>query len=178
MQRLPGRGYQLAAPLELLDETAIRADWDAATRARVQSLQLDAMTTSTSDTLREQPAAAGGRMRVALAEFQRGGRGRRGRHWLSPFAAGLCLTVSWTMESPPGGFAGLSLALGVAAHGVLTDLGARGVGLKWPNDLVAADGKLGGLLLDLEGETQGPMKLVAAISSRVHKSLILPCESA
>lgn len=159
----PGRGYQLSAPIELLNADRIRASLGEAVRARLQSLQLDAITDSTSDTLRNLAAPETGRMHAALTEFQRGGRGRRGRAWLSPFGSGLCLSVSWMMPAGPGGFAGLSLALGVAAHGVLEKLGARGVGLKWPNDLMVGNAKLGGLLLDLEGEAAGPMKLVAGI---------------
>ena len=163
----PGRGYQLSAPLELLDAERIRAGLDSAALARLQSLQLDTIADSTSDRLRSLAAPGAGRMHAALAEFQRGGRGRRGRAWLSPFGSGLCLSVSWTMEAGPAGFAGLSLALGVAAHGALAALGASGVGLKWPNDLVAGDAKLGGLLLDLEGEAAGPLKLVAGIGVNV-----------
>ncbi|UCG72804.1 MAG: biotin--[acetyl-CoA-carboxylase] ligase [Chromatiales bacterium] len=165
----PGRGYQLSAPLELLDSSLIRASLDQSAARRLQSLQLEPVMDSTSETLRNFAAPGAGRMHAALTEFQRGGRGRRGRSWLSPFASGLCLSVSWTMEAGPGGFAGLSLALGVAAHGTLEALGARDVGLKWPNDLVVGDGKLGGLLLDLEGEAAGPLKLVAGIGINVRR---------
>lgn len=165
----PGRGYQLSAPIELLDAERIRTALGTAAGVRVQSLQLDTVTDSTSDTLRSFAAPGAGRMRVALTEFQRDGRGRRGRAWLSAFGSGLCLSVSWTMAAGPGGFAGLSLALGVAAHGALEALGARGVGLKWPNDLVVGNAKLGGLLLDLEGEASGPMKLVAGIGLNVRR---------
>lgn len=167
LEALPGRGYQLSTPIDLLDVARIRSALDEAGRARLQHLQLEAITDSTSDLLNRQPAPAVGRMHVALAEFQRGGRGRRGRTWLSPFGSGLCLSVGWMMEPGPGGFAGLSLALGVAAQQVIAAQGAEGVGLKWPNDLVVGHAKLGGLLLDMEGEADGPMKLVAGIGVNV-----------
>jgi BirA family biotin operon repressor/biotin-[acetyl-CoA-carboxylase] ligase len=162
-----GRGYQLARPLDLLDPEGIREDLDAAARRRLDQLIVQPVMDSTSDCLRALAAPIAGRMHAALTEFQRSGRGRRGRHWISPFGSGLCLSVSWLMPSVPGGLIGLSLALGVAAQEALAELGARGVGLKWPNDLVAHGGKLGGLLIDLDGEAGGPLKLVAGIGINV-----------
>jgi BirA family biotin operon repressor/biotin-[acetyl-CoA-carboxylase] ligase len=162
-----GRGYQLGTPIELLDADRIRSRLGAAALARLESLELEPVLDSTSDALRRRPAPGPGHLHVMLAEFQRGGRGRRGRAWVSPFGSGLCLSVSWLMDTARGGLAGLSLALGVAAQGALAKQGAAGVGLKWPNDLVVGNGKLAGLLLDLDGEADGPMKIVAGIGVNV-----------
>src|SRR5690606_19530546 len=64
--------------------------------------------------------------------------------------------------------AGLSLAVGVAAAEALREAGFDGVGLKWPNDLLAGDRKLGGLLIEGGGEIGGPARAVIGLGVNVH----------
>jgi BirA family biotin operon repressor/biotin-[acetyl-CoA-carboxylase] ligase len=90
---------------------------------------------------------------VALfAERQSGGRGRQGRRWASPPGANLYLSLARGFDGALARLGGLSLAVGVAVAEALRDLGAGGVALKWPNDLVVDDGsvlrKLGGILVE------------------------------
>lgn len=85
---------------------------------------------------------------VVVSDRQQGGRGRRGRAWHSPPGESLALSMfarrgkDWRW--PPG----LTLALGAAAAAALHRAGASGVRLKWPNDLVLDDAKLGGILVE------------------------------
>jgi len=162
-----GRGYQLSPALELLDEGKIRAALSPDCQARLASFKLAPVMASTSQYLTGEHAPSAGKVQIALAEFQTAGRGRRGRHWVSPFGSGICLSLGWTLDGAPGGVAGLSLALGVVAEQALAALGAAGVRLKWPNDLVAGGHKLGGLLLDVAGEADGPLHVVAGIGINV-----------
>ena len=83
---------------------------------------------------------------------QRGGRGRRGRAWLAP--PGACLCVSWRLSQE--GIAqehlwALSFAGGLAVADVVSALGVR-CALKWPNDVLVAHGtghrKLAGVLCE------------------------------
>jgi BirA family biotin operon repressor/biotin-[acetyl-CoA-carboxylase] ligase len=85
---------------------------------------------------------------VAVCEAQTAGRGRRGRGWLSAPADSLTFSLLWRF--PPGlpAPAGLSLAAGVAVARALEGLGAAGIGLKWPNDILADGAKLGGILVE------------------------------
>ena len=89
---------------------------------------------------------------MCLAVHQSAGKGRGGKSWHSPAGAGLLLSVSGTAPKPPDG--SLSLALGVAIAEVLEAFVSDRVQLKWPNDLVAQDRKLGGILV--ETSTQAP----------------------
>lgn len=108
---------------------------------------------STNDRARELLDLPDGEGRAVVAEEQTAGRGRRGRAWQSP--PGLNLTLSVAVR--PRLASGISWQLGVAAA-----LAARAacaqharVELKWPNDLVSAEGaKLGGLLVEttVDGE--------------------------
>ena len=88
--------------------------------------------------------------RVVLTECQTLGRGRRGRRWSAPPSSSVMLSLGWHLggRSPSG----LSLVVGLAIVDALAGLGVRGVGLKWPNDLVTESGKLGGVLVELNGE--------------------------
>ena len=88
---------------------------------------------------------------MCLAVHQSAGKGRGGKSWHSPAGAGLLLSVSGRAPKPPDG--SLALALGVAIAESLEDFVSERVELKWPNDLVAQDRKLGGILV--ESSTQG-----------------------
>ena len=65
------------------------------------------------------------------------------------------------------GLAGLSLAVGVAAARALRSLGAAGVTLKWPNDLLTGGAKLGGILIEIDGELAGPVTAVIGVGINV-----------
>jgi BirA family transcriptional regulator, biotin operon repressor / biotin---[acetyl-CoA-carboxylase] ligase len=84
---------------------------------------------------------------VVLAEAQRAGRGRHGSAWFSPEAANLYVSVLFHPRIPPRElplFAPIaSLALAEAAW--LQGVPAR---IKWPNDVVVDNRKLGGVLVE------------------------------
>lgn len=158
-----GQGYRLSAPLDLLDAGAIRAALPLWSAGKLRRLEVQEELDSTSDQLlavRDLPA---GRFDACLAEFQRAGRGRRGRRWLAPFASGLCLSVNWTFHDAPAALGALSLAAGVAVLRALRRLGFHEFALKWPNDIVHGGRKLGGVLIDLRGEAAGPAYVVVGV---------------
>jgi BirA family biotin operon repressor/biotin-[acetyl-CoA-carboxylase] ligase len=103
---------------------------------------------STLDELHSRAAdGAGDGMWVVAAE-QRAGRGSRGRTWHSP-RGGLWLSVLRRGAASPSGFELLSLRAGLAIARVLDGLPAVvPVMLKWPNDLVVRDRKVGGVLAE------------------------------
>lgn len=162
-----GRGYCLDGGLDLLSERAIRSGLTSATVAALESLAIFVITTSTNECLTSSPAPPLGRLRAVLAEYQTGGRGRRGRRWLSPLGHGICLSVSWCFETTPRDLPALSLAAGVTVASALAALGVEGVQLKWPNDIVVAGGKLGGILVEVAGESGGPLRVVVGIGLNV-----------
>lgn len=84
---------------------------------------------------------------VLVADTQRSGRGRRGRRWEAP--PGSSLLSSWLFRPPPSVPAtAVAVAVGVAAADACRALGVVRTGLKWPNDLVVADRKMGGMLAE------------------------------
>ena len=98
-------------------------------------------------------AREGGREGVVLvAEAQTAGRGRVGRRWTSPPRAGLTFSVLLRPYGVPAALLGwVPLLAGVAAaSAVRAATGVEAV-LKWPNDVLAAGGKLGGILAERSG---------------------------
>jgi len=163
----PGSGYRLESPLDLLDAGAIQGRLPSAAGERLRNLEVHAELESTNDRLLAVNDLPAGRFDACLGEFQSAGRGRRGRRWVAPFASGLCLSVNWNYRDAPATLSALSLAVGVAARRALKRLGFPGLSLKWPNDIVHAGGKLGGILIDLRGEAAGPAYFVVGIGINV-----------
>ena len=162
-----GSGYRLEAPIDLLDEAAIRAQLPAGVVANLRTLEVHEALGSTSDRLLAVRGLPPGRFDACLAEFQDAGRGRRGRRWVAPFASGLCLSMSWSYPDAPAMLGALSLAAGVACLRALRRVGIECIALKWPNDLVRGDAKLGGILIDHRGEAAGPAYVVVGIGLNV-----------
>src|SRR5258706_11154582 len=88
---------------------------------------------STQDVARTLPIGS-----VVMADYQTHGRGRLSHRWESP--PGSALLVSFVLNPNPL----LSLAAGVAA----AEACGRGVRLKWPNDLLLDNRKVGGILFE------------------------------
>lgn len=166
---IPGKGYRLGQALELLDRNAILAHLSAHTCEALPLLEVHDCVDSTSTrlgVLAREGAASG---TVCIAEAQTGGRGRIGRSWLSPFAGSVCLSLLWHFDDLSA-LSGLSLAVGVAAVRALEACGLKGIGLKWPNDLLWRDRKLGGILLEVSGEVHGRHAAVIGMGLNVHIS--------
>lgn len=131
-----------------IDATAIHDALAPGVAARMEQLEVFAEIESTNSYLLEQQAPAAGKHRVAIAGHQTAGRGRQDREWISAPGSSLCLSLAYTFAARPDNLPGLTLAIGVAALNALRHSGVDDVYLKWPNDLVALDGKLGGMLAE------------------------------
>lgn len=86
---------------------------------------------------------------LCLAEFQYGGRGRRGRSWLSPYARNLAVSLGVDTQRTLPELGGLSLVVGMALADVFESLEIQNVQLKWPNDVLVSGHKLSGILVEL-----------------------------
>lgn len=103
---------------------------------------------STNGVLLDRAEAGAPSGTVVIAEKQTAGRGRRGRTWFASPGDSLTFSLLWRF-APSTAPAGLSLAVGVAVARALQKVGADGTALKWPNDLLKAGRKLGGILVEL-----------------------------
>jgi len=85
---------------------------------------------------------------VAVSGAQTAGRGRRGRQWHSPPGRNIYCTLGLLKAVPANRQALLGIVTGIALCRSLRGLCGAEVQLKWPNDLLAAGGKLGGILAE------------------------------
>ena len=110
---------------------------------------------STMDVLHQLAADGAEAGTAVLAGEQLRGRGSRGRSWHSP-PGGLWLSVLFR-PAAPGGVEVMSLRVGLAVAGALDELMPRPVQLKWPNDLMLGERKVGGILCEArwQGHTLG-----------------------
>jgi BirA family biotin operon repressor/biotin-[acetyl-CoA-carboxylase] ligase len=167
VEAVPHRGYRLAQPSSSLDGEGVRARLAPATLARLRHGECAGAIVSTNTVLLERGAPPVGQFDFLTAEHQSAGRGRRGRSWLAPPGGAICLSWSWRFEALASQVGALSLAVGVAALRALAQCGVQGIGLKWPNDLVTAGGKLGGILIEIRAEAGGPTQVVAGLGLNV-----------
>lgn len=112
---------------------------------------------STNDVAWERARAGAPEGLLVVAERQTRGRGRAGSAWHSPPYVGVWASFLLRPTLPAARVPLLSLAAGIAAVRAAECVGAR-AGLKWPNDLVAADGtgrKAGGILVESRQDDGG-----------------------
>lgn len=152
----------LATPVELFDRDRIVAALSDNARRELASLTIDFEIASTQQQAlaADMPATGGA---VWLAERQTAGQGQRGRRWTTPLASGVALSVSRRFRRGLPQLSGLSLAVGASVADSVRALGYDAIGVKWPNDLVAADKKLGGILVQLRGSARGPSEVVIGL---------------
>jgi len=150
---IPGKGYSLPHPIQLLEEEKILSMLPA---GRVNVLPvIDSTNQYLLDRISELSSGD-----ACVAEYQQAGRGRRGRKWFSPFGSNLYLSMYWKLDQGPAAAMGLSLVIGIVMTEVLQRLGAADVRVKWPNDLYLKDRKLAGILVELTGKTGEAAHLV------------------
>jgi BirA family biotin operon repressor/biotin-[acetyl-CoA-carboxylase] ligase len=162
IHKVRGRGYQLAAPLMLLDSLAISAmspDWPVTV--------LDSVDSTNAEALRAIGRGSSAPFLV-LAERQVSGRGRRGRTWISPFAENLYYSLVLRIDGGMRQLEGLSLVVGLAVLQALRNFGVAGAGLKWPNDVLVNNKKIAGILLELVGDPADVCHVVLGIGINVN----------
>ncbi|WP_347928148.1 bifunctional biotin--[acetyl-CoA-carboxylase] ligase/biotin operon repressor BirA [Pseudomonas helvetica] len=167
IHKVRGRGYQLSAPLTLLNSAEIAehspaCDWPV--------LVFDSIDSTNAEALRsiERGMAA---PFLVLAERQTAGRGRRGRKWVSPFAENVYYSLVLRIDGGMRQLEGLSLVVGLAVMQTLRDLGIAGAGLKWPNDVLVGEKKIAGILLELVGDPADVCHVVLGVGINVNMQI-------
>lgn len=164
LYRVRGRGYRLAEPLSLLNTKQLTRELGVHSPWRIELVD---MLPSTNTALLERAQYEDIHGQALVAELQTAGRGRLGRSWIAALGGSLTFSLGWRFSQGVAALSGLSLAIGVAlvrALGAYTDQ----VQLKWPNDLLARNRKLGGILIEVNGDALGPSTAVIGIGINLH----------
>lgn len=167
LESVKGKGYRLPGGVELLDESKIRAALTPDADRFLSRVDVFQSTDSTNVRAMARAAMPDAHGYVCMAEHQTQGRGRRGRAWVSPFGQSLYFSVVVEFSGGAAALEGLSLAVGVALVRAAQKLGAEGVGLKWPNDVLWQGRKLAGILLEMTGDPSGACQVVVGVGLNV-----------
>jgi len=166
--KVTGKGYSLNNHAGLLNQTKIKQHFNQLTsqlKSQPVNVEVHPLIDSTNSELmrRIQAKTALESGTVIVAVMQQAGRGRRGRVWQSPFGANLYYSYFWRLDDGLQAAMGVSIAVGLAVYDTIKALYDIELELKWPNDIYLNKQKLAGVLVELDGQPQGPCQLVLGI---------------
>lgn len=162
IESVRGKGYRLAYAIDLLDKEKITPHLHTDIRRRTD-IHILWQAGSSNNWLRDRLSQGMRSGTVCLAEQQSAGRGTKGRQWVSPLGINLYLSFYWYFDKAPAELGGLSPAIAISIVQTLKKQGVTGLKVKWPNDIYTATGKLGGVLIDMVAETNGPSRVIIGV---------------
>jgi BirA family biotin operon repressor/biotin-[acetyl-CoA-carboxylase] ligase len=155
-----GGVIRLVEPIELVDGEAVSARLpESVTLAVIDRAE------STSSLVADLAREGAARGTAVACEIQTAGRGRRGSPWLAPIGGSLAFSLLWRFERAEQ-LSGLSLAIGVACARAFESVGAHGIGLKWPNDVLHEGRKLAGILVEIASGTDAAVVIGVGVNVR------------
>ncbi|MDD4909279.1 MAG: biotin--[acetyl-CoA-carboxylase] ligase [Candidatus Omnitrophica bacterium] len=107
---------------------------------------------------------------IVCAESQSRGRGRIGRQWFSPKAKGIYISLILRPNLPPSEAAKLTILSAVSCCKAINEETGVSAGIKWPNDLLVRGRKAGGILTELNAETDRVRFVVIGIGINVNNA--------
>ena len=162
----PRRGYRLlAVPDKLLPEEVLQG---LETRVFTGPVHYFETLDSTNDLAKALAAQGAPEGTVVVAETQTRGRGRLGREWDSPPAAGLYVSLVLRPMLPPMELPQITLTTAVAVVRAVRRVAGLAPRIKWPNDLLLNGKKLGGILTEMETESDRIRHVVVGLGLNVN----------
>ncbi len=167
IESVKGRGYRIPGGIELLSKSKIFAYLNDVVASDIRDLTVYLECESTNSLAMRTAVNGDAHGHIFLAEYQQLGRGRRGRRWVSPFGHNIYLSLVWKFAGGASQLEGLSLVVGIALARVLRQLGLQDTQLKWPNDVMVANKKIGGVLLEMLGDPAGESQVIIGVGLNV-----------
>lgn len=100
---------------------------------------------------------------LVIADEQTAGKGRSGRHWVTPPKTAIAFTLLLRPTLPPSRISMVTLVMGLAVCNAIQDLYHLPVGIKWPNDVVIEGRKICGILTEMSAEMDGVHYIVIGV---------------
>lgn len=162
---MKGKGYALNEPLILLEPRKIKK----LLKAKNVQLEIFESITSTNDYLKSIKNNSN-KIKVCMAESQSQGRGRFNRDWHSPFGQNIYLSLSYPFQQDISTLAGLSIVVGLSICRSLDELYQlpKATQIKWPNDIIYGDKKLGGSLIEIQAESHANCIVIIGMGINVN----------
>jgi BirA family biotin operon repressor/biotin-[acetyl-CoA-carboxylase] ligase len=116
---------------------------------------------------------------LVITDYQSSGRGRLERDWVAPRGSSLLMSLVFRPALAPYQLQRLTMSCGLAAVDAIEGQTGRRAGLKWPNDIVIAGAKAGGILTEIELEGAQVQFAVVGIGLNVNLDpALLPADLA
>ncbi|MBN1661077.1 MAG: biotin--[acetyl-CoA-carboxylase] ligase [Anaerolineae bacterium] len=147
-----------------MDELSVRRIEAALTTAFIgRSLAYLPEVTSTNDVARHLAVAGAADGTVVIADHQTAGRGRLERPWVAPPGSSLLLSLVLRPPLAPHQAQRLTMACGLAVLDAVKGATGLELSLKWPNDVLAGENKVAGILTELDLRPGSPCRIDYAI---------------
>lgn len=169
IEAVPHLGYKLVSAPDALIPSEIR--WKLKTKIFGRDIISYKKVDSTNDIayhLAEKGVKAG---TAIIAEEQSRGKGRHGRHWVSPSKGGIYLSCILRPKIPPNEIPRITLFAAVAVAKAIRDVTSLDVSIKWPNDLVLDGKKVCGILTEMKAEQDSVDFIILGIGINVNTPL-------
>jgi BirA family biotin operon repressor/biotin-[acetyl-CoA-carboxylase] ligase len=169
---LPGRGLVLKTVPDILTAGVIRrAARGTQFAAQVHHYYRIGSTMTAAADLAREGAPHGA---IVVAEQQTAGRGRLGRSWHSPRAAGIYMSLLLRPLMPAARAPVLTLAAGLAVADAVSDITSRPTDLRWPNDVLLDGRKCCGILPQMTAEAERIRHVILGIGLNVNQESFPP----
>ncbi len=169
IEAVTNKGYKLLSYPDLISASELmsRAETEWAGRKVYYRKEL----TSTNDYARlvaEEGAFHGA---LVVADKQTGGKGRRGRTWISPAGQNIYMSLLLRPDFSPNNASMLTLLMAVSVAEVLHHLHPElPVGIKWPNDVLIGDKKVCGILTEMDAEPDYIHDVIVGVGINVNQT--------
>lgn len=167
IQSVKGRGYRLSQPIELLETDKIRSLLSPVMKTFLPEIDILPLVDSSNRYLMAAASQGAPSGKFVLAEQQTAGRGRLGRTWVSPFGCNIYCSLLWRFDLASSVLSGLGIVVAIALVTTLADF-VEGIEIKWPNDILWQQQKLAGILLEMQGEANGPAAVVIGMGLNIN----------
>jgi BirA family biotin operon repressor/biotin-[acetyl-CoA-carboxylase] ligase len=160
------KGYRLVSEPDRLVREAVAPYLDTLVVGR--EWHYEAQVSSTNALAREAALRGASEGAVFVADEQVGGRGRRGREWVSPPGCGIYVSVLLRPQLPPDALPLLTLMAAVAVVRAIADVGAGEARIKWPNDILLGGHKVCGILTEMVADAESLACVILGIGLNVN----------
>lgn len=160
------RGYRLIQEPDTLELNELEIDIQ--TRLIGRNLIYYPSIDSTNNEAKKEAALGAPEGTVIIAEEQTGGRGRLGRHWVSPRGTGIWMSIILKPELEPAEAAKITQLTAAAVTTALRNVTGCEAGIKWPNDIIINKKKVCGILTEMSAELNSVNYIIVGIGINVN----------
>ncbi len=168
IEAVPSQGYRITSAPDVLRQSDIKPGLK--TKVIGKDIRLLSKVASTNTLAMEMASNGAPEGTVVIAETQTGGKGRLGRTWISP-KGNLYLSVVLRPDIPIHKAPLITLMGAVAVVSAVGKQCGLEAGIKWPNDILISNKKVGGLLTEMSAEQDRIRHIVLGIGVDVNMEL-------